>query len=110
CTGGRPGLTLADRVDVVQGGDFLCSRGDALAELERLEHFGVVPELEQLAERLLEAFEPDRVDAVALLQVARQVAEDGFARAHRHVDTRARRLEGPRPFIPEGSRGEVPPP
>src|SRR4051794_21023970 len=63
--------TLADRADGVHVRHLARSGRDSLAELRRLEHLSVRPELQQLAERVLEILEPDREDSVAALQVAR---------------------------------------
>src|SRR5947207_10349499 len=88
-------------------GNFARGCRDPLAELDGLEHLGVRAELEQLAERLLEALEADGVDTVAALQVVRQLTDRKLACAERHLDTRPRRLERPRPFLPENAEVEV---
>src|SRR5689334_15331463 len=66
-------VTLADLGDGVQARDLARGRGDAIPQLDRLEHLGVRAEPEQLAECVVEALEPDDVDAVTPLQVAWQM-------------------------------------
>src|SRR3954451_15318554 len=100
-------VTLADRADAVHGRDLARGLGDAVAELGRLEHLGVRPELEQLAEGLLEILEADGEDTVADLQVARKVAKRELARSQLHLDARPRRLERPRPLLPVRTELEV---
>src|SRR4029078_8590073 len=73
--------TLADLADGVQLRDLTRRRGDPLAQFGRFEHCRVRPELEQLAERLLEILETHGVDAVAALQVGRELAERQLSRA-----------------------------
>src|SRR5262245_46646692 len=85
--------TLADPADVVQLGHLARGRGDPFAELDRLEHLRVGPELEQLAERVLETLEADGIDAVAALELRGNLGERQLAGAQRDFDARARGLE-----------------